>query len=122
MALAFSMDPANPRSTSNASSAFLAAFDFMLLRKSLATAGNQKFSDLPQPRASLLIGRNLANSVRRQFAGDFIGALQSVNCGISGLLLGDIFAGGFAEGHGGFLHVQNIVGHLKQPPNRFSEP
>src|ERR1700676_2243946 len=40
---------------------------------------------------------------------------------IGGFLLGDVFAGSFAEGRGGFFHVENVVGDLKGPADGFAE-
>ena len=46
---------------------------------------------------------------------------EAVDGGVGGFLLGDVFSCGLAEGGGGFLDVENVVGDLKSPADGFAE-
>src|SRR4029077_2205841 len=48
-------------------------------------------------------------------------AFETVEGWVSGFLLGDVFSGGFTESGGGFFHIENIVGDLKEKSEGFAE-
>ena len=57
----------------------------------------------------------------RQFARELVRFRQAEQRRIGGLLLRLIFSRGFAQRRGGFLDVQDVVGHLKGPADLLAE-
>jgi len=84
--------------------------------KILGAAKDQEFGDGAEAFGALAIGLQFRDGLVGQFISDFVGAEQAKDRGIGGLLLGDIFSGGFAERGGGFLDVEDVVGDLKGQP------
>src|ERR1700687_4843214 len=121
MAWALARDSARPRSTSRASSRMEVDFAVIARDERLGSANNQILGDFAQADRGFTVGSKLRDGLAGQIIRNFVGTLQSVDRGIGGFLLGDVFSRGLAERGGGFFHVQNVVGDLKSPADGFAE-
>ena len=84
-------------------------------------AKDQEFRDGAKAIGSLAKNGEFIDGAGRKVVRDFVRTLQAVDCGISGFLLRDIFARGFAERGGRFFDIEDVVGHLKRPADVFAE-
>src|SRR5258707_4083238 len=122
MPCALAMESARPRSTTSASSRF--GVDFAVMAREgwlLGSANYQVLGDFAQAACSFAVGSKLRDGLAGEIVCDFVGALQSVNCGVRSLLLCDIFSRGLAERDRRFFYVQNVVRDLKGPADGFAE-
>src|SRR5258707_4523604 len=122
MPCALARESAKPRSTSSASSRF--GVDFAVMAREgwlLGSANYQVLGDFAQAACSFAVGSKVRSGLAGEIVCDFVGALQSVNCGVRSLLLCDVFSRGLAERGGRFFYVQNVVGDLKGPADGFAE-
>src|SRR6266478_5978976 len=87
----------------------------------LGSANYQVLGDFAQAACSFAVGSKLRDGLAGEIIRDFVGTLQSVNRGIGGFLLGDIFSRSLAQRGRRFFHVQNVVGDLKGPADSFAE-
>src|SRR5260221_8831878 len=120
IASAWCGESASARSTRRASRGFVLGLAVML--RSSSAADYQEFGHLSQAAGAFAVRRKFSDRLVRQLMRNFVGPLQAVNRGVGGFLLRDIFAGRFAQCRGRFLDVQNVVGNLKCPANRFTKP
>src|SRR5260221_14503474 len=120
IASAFCGESASARSTRRASRRFLLGLAVML--RTSSAADYQELGHLTQAAGAFAVRSKFGDGVVRELMRNFVGALQAVNRGVGGFLLRDIFAGRFAQRRGRFLDVQNVVGNLKCPANRFTKP
>jgi len=81
----------------------------------------EEVGDLAEARGAVGIGRKGGDGLSGEVVGDLMGAFEAEDRRVGGLLLGDVFARGFAESSGGFFDIENVVGYLEGPPNGFAE-
>ena len=76
-------------------------------------AVDQVVGDLAEAGGAGSVRFKLGDGVGGEFVGDLMGTFEAMYGGVGSFLLGDVFAGGFAEGGGGFFDVEDVVCHLK---------
>ena len=72
------------------------------------------FGDFAEARGAVAIWREFGDGFCGKLASDLMRTLKAMDRRISGLLLGRVFSGGFSQGGGSFLDVENIVGDLEE--------
>jgi len=87
----------------------------------LGAAVDEEVCDLAETVGAGGVGGEIVDGLGCEVFGDLVGTLQAKDAGVGGFLLGDVFAGGFAEGGRGFFHVEDVVGDLKSPADGFAE-
>src|SRR5690349_14191207 len=125
IACAFARESARPRSTSSVSRRF--AVDFALIfnqraARQLRATNHEVLGDFFQPGCGIAVRCELRDGFAGQIVRDFVRALEAMNGGIGGFLLGYVFAGSLAQSFGRFFDVENVVGDLKGPANGVAEP
>src|SRR5215469_6992528 len=120
IACAFWRDSAKPRSTTSTSSRLRVDLPPMT-RDLLGSPQYQEFRDRSQPRGFFSVGLQLGDGLRSQIVRNLVRTLQSENRRIGCLLLRCVFSGGLSQHGRGLLDVQNIVGHLERPSDRFAK-
>src|SRR5712672_1076824 len=121
MACALGRESARPRSTTKASRRLGVDFVRICNEHRLSATKYEVLCDGAQATGGVAVGREFHDGLGGEVVGDFVGALQSVDRGISGFLLGDVLARSLAEGCGGFFHVEDVVGDLEGPADGFAE-
>src|SRR5580704_11501772 len=87
----------------------------------LGAALDEVFGDFAEARGSVAVGREFGDGFCCHLVCDLMRTLKAVDRRISCLLLGSVFSGGFSQGGGSFLDVENIVGDLEEQAERFAE-
>src|SRR5580693_4094133 len=91
-----------------------AVLGFMCVCTALRAALYQVFGDFAEAGGAVGIGSEFGDGLGGEFVGDLVGAFEAMDGGVGGFLLGGVFAGGFAEGGGGFFDVEDVVGDLEE--------
>src|ERR1700758_5025419 len=119
-ACAFCLDSTSPRSTSSASRRFFAecgrAFTGFLAAS--GAAQHEEFAQFAQIRRSRAKCPERIHRPRCKFPCECVRFLKAKKRRVSGFLLCLILTCGLTESRRRFLHIQNVVGHLKSPPNQ----
>ena len=98
----------------------LRPYDIFSVLRSCA-AEDQELGDVAERVGFGAVGSEFGDGAVGEIFRDFVGALEAVDCGVGGFVLGDVFAGGLAESGGGFFDVEDVVGDLEGPADFFAE-
>src|SRR5690242_18932013 len=74
------------------------------------TTLNEIFSNFAQAGSSLAKRLQFAGRFYGKLIGDLMRTFETVNGGIGGLLLRDVFPRSLSQGRGGFYDIENVIG------------